>query len=407
MEKLQERDPQGIYRQARWPASCARSPAWTCRTSRRARAEVTVHTDQLTVEEEGTRVFQALVDAKLSARPSSGGSPAGSGPGAGSRRRPLAAARGRSSTPRRRRARRRRRRAGGRGAASSARQTRAIADAPASGAQARPRAGRDPAAGSGYKTRRMSPTALEDLRRASEPKLRRPEGRRRRLRERGDRLLRRASTPPSCSRSPARCWATRRSALTAHSPSVPEAERAEARALARRASARATSRWRATSRTIPATSRTAPTAATTASPSSTGCARRPRRRRGSRSVLDGFNADDRRDHRPGHQAALERRVRSPLAEAGLTKDEVRAWSARLRPAHLGQAADGLPRLAHPLRHPVTPERLSQVERAEAALRAIGLPRHPGAPPRRHRPARGGGGGARGGLRPPRRAGRRA
>jgi pyridinium-3,5-biscarboxylic acid mononucleotide sulfurtransferase len=46
-------------------------------------------------------------------------------------------------------------------------------------------------------------------------------------------------------------------------------------------------------------------------------------------VLDGFNADDTRDHRPGHQAARERKVRSPLSEVGLTKLQIRAWSQRL------------------------------------------------------------------------------
>ncbi|HEY0882200.1 MAG TPA: asparagine synthase-related protein, partial [Archangium sp.] len=46
-------------------------------------------------------------------------------------------------------------------------------------------------------------------------------------------------------------------------------------------------------------------------------------------VLDGFNADDKKDHRPGHKAAAEHHVRSPLAEAQLTKAEVRAWSHRL------------------------------------------------------------------------------
>ncbi len=46
-------------------------------------------------------------------------------------------------------------------------------------------------------------------------------------------------------------------------------------------------------------------------------------------VLDGFNADDKKDHRPGHQAAREHAVKSPLAEAGLTKNEIRAWSHRL------------------------------------------------------------------------------
>jgi uncharacterized protein len=96
------------------------------------------------------------------------------------------------------------------------------------------------------------------------------------------------------------------------------------------------------------------------------------RAEGIGAVLDGFNADDLGDHRPGHRAAQERRVRSPLAEAGLTKDEVRAWSE----------AYGLPTWAKPQMAclasripygtPVTPQRLGEVERAEAALRALGF-----------------------------------
>jgi uncharacterized protein len=90
------------------------------------------------------------------------------------------------------------------------------------------------------------------------------------------------------------------------------------------------------------------------------------------AVLDGFNADDRRDHRPGHRAALEVRVRSPLAEAGLSKDEVRAWSEAY-----GLPTWDKPQMAClasriPYGTPVTPERLRQVERAEAAVRALGF-----------------------------------
>ena len=46
-------------------------------------------------------------------------------------------------------------------------------------------------------------------------------------------------------------------------------------------------------------------------------------------ALDGTNADDTGDHRPGRQAAREHGVRSPLQEAGLTKSEIRAWAAEL------------------------------------------------------------------------------
>src|SRR3712207_1139961 len=51
--------------------------------------------------------------------------------------------------------------------------------------------------------------------------------------------------------------------------------------------------------------------------------------RGYPYVVDGVNADDLRDYRPGIQAAKERGVRSPLAEACVTKAEVRQLSKQL------------------------------------------------------------------------------
>jgi uncharacterized protein len=94
--------------------------------------------------------------------------------------------------------------------------------------------------------------------------------------------------------------------------------------------------------------------------------------RGLRTVLDGSNADDVGDHRPGAVAAAENAVRSPLLEAGLTKDEIRAWSRELGLPTWDQPA--APCLASRLPYgiAVTPGRLRQVERAELALRALGL-----------------------------------
>lgn len=96
------------------------------------------------------------------------------------------------------------------------------------------------------------------------------------------------------------------------------------------------------------------------------------RERGLRAVLDGSNADDVGDHRPGAVAATEASVRSPLLEAGLGKDEIRAWSRELGLPTWDQPA--APCLASRLPYglAVTPERLKQVERAELALRALGF-----------------------------------
>ena len=94
--------------------------------------------------------------------------------------------------------------------------------------------------------------------------------------------------------------------------------------------------------------------------------------RGLAVVVDGANADDRSDHRPGARAARERAVRSPLLEAGLDKADVRALSrARGLPTWDQPASPCLAsRLPYGLA--VTPERLAQVEAAEAALRTLGL-----------------------------------
>jgi uncharacterized protein len=94
--------------------------------------------------------------------------------------------------------------------------------------------------------------------------------------------------------------------------------------------------------------------------------------RGYAAVLDGSNADDVGDHRPGAAAADEHGVRSPLLEAGLTKDEIRAWSRELGLPTWDQPA--APCLASRLPYglAVTPGRLRQVERAELGLRALGF-----------------------------------
>lgn len=96
------------------------------------------------------------------------------------------------------------------------------------------------------------------------------------------------------------------------------------------------------------------------------------RERGFSAVLDGSNADDVGDHRPGAVAADELGVRSPLLEAGLGKDEIRAWSRELGLPTWDQPA--APCLASRLPYglAVTPERLRQVEAAEESLRTLGF-----------------------------------
>jgi len=160
-------------------------------------------------------------------------------------------------------------------------------------------------------------------------------------------------------------------ALTAHSPSVPQVERAEARSLAARLGVRHLERE--------SHEQDDPSYLANPLDRCYYCKRElyrlcgeAARAEGIAAILDGFNADDRGDHRPGHRAAEERAIRSPLAEAGLTKREVRAWSEAY-----GLPTWDKPQMAClasriPYGTPVTPERLAQVERAEAGVRALGF-----------------------------------
>lgn len=94
--------------------------------------------------------------------------------------------------------------------------------------------------------------------------------------------------------------------------------------------------------------------------------------RGLRAVLDGSNADDVGDHRPGAVAAAENAVRSPLLEAGLTKQEIREWSRELGLPTWDQPAAPCLASRIPYGISVTPQRLRQIEQAELGLRALGF-----------------------------------
>jgi uncharacterized protein len=94
--------------------------------------------------------------------------------------------------------------------------------------------------------------------------------------------------------------------------------------------------------------------------------------RGFDTVIDGTNQDDLGEHRPGLLAAAEHQVRSPLAELGWSKADVRdaarhlgipTWDAPASPCLSSRIQYGLP---------VTPERLHLVEAGEAYLRELGV-----------------------------------
>jgi uncharacterized protein len=95
-------------------------------------------------------------------------------------------------------------------------------------------------------------------------------------------------------------------------------------------------------------------------------------RRGIATILNGANADDLGDFRPGMQAAGNYAVRSPLAECNLGKADVRAlaqhwgievWDKPATPCLSSRIAYGVS---------VTPERLARIDAAEQALRELGL-----------------------------------
>ncbi|MHB8575912.1 MAG: ATP-dependent sacrificial sulfur transferase LarE [Dehalococcoidia bacterium] len=93
---------------------------------------------------------------------------------------------------------------------------------------------------------------------------------------------------------------------------------------------------------------------------------------GLQHVVDGFNADDRGDYRPGQQAAKAHGVRSPLAEAELTKAEIRELSRERNLPTWDKPAMACLSSRIPYGTMVTVEALGQIAAAEAALRALGL-----------------------------------
>ncbi len=94
--------------------------------------------------------------------------------------------------------------------------------------------------------------------------------------------------------------------------------------------------------------------------------------RGFATVVDGLNADDVGDYRPGRKAAEKHGVRSPLMEAGLNKAEIRQLSrqAGLPTAEAPASACLASRFPYGVR--ITAEKLRMVDRGEEALRSMGF-----------------------------------
>lgn len=88
-------------------------------------------------------------------------------------------------------------------------------------------------------------------------------------------------------------------------------------------------------------------------------------------VVDGVNADDLRDYRPGIAAAKERGVRSPLAELGVTKAQVRQISQQLSLSWWDKPAQPCLSSRFPYGEEITVAKLQRVGRAEIYLRRLG------------------------------------
>jgi len=101
-------------------------------------------------------------------------------------------------------------------------------------------------------------------------------------------------------------------------------------------------------------------------------ARAEARSRGLNAVVSGTNADELHDYRPGLKAADEHEVVQPLAEAGLTKAEIRILSRDLGLPTWDKPQQPCLSSRIPYGTEVTKERLDQLARSEMALRALGL-----------------------------------
>ena len=96
------------------------------------------------------------------------------------------------------------------------------------------------------------------------------------------------------------------------------------------------------------------------------------RERSLAHVLDGCNVDDLGDHRPGIEAARELGVRSPLVEAGLSKEDIRVLSRKMGLPTWNKPSAACLASRIPYGTAITEERLKQIEGAERFVRGLGI-----------------------------------
>jgi len=94
--------------------------------------------------------------------------------------------------------------------------------------------------------------------------------------------------------------------------------------------------------------------------------------RGIKNILDGANADDKNDYRPGARATREFGVLSPLQEAGLTKPEIREMSQEMNLPTWDKPASPCLASRIPYGITITEDKLRRVEKAESYLRSLGI-----------------------------------
>jgi len=160
-------------------------------------------------------------------------------------------------------------------------------------------------------------------------------------------------------------------AVLASSPAYPESEQQEARALAHAMGARL--REVTTSEVeLDAYARNNPDRCFHCKEELFDKLEPVQREMGLAHLAYGATADDTGDHRPGHASAVRRGVRFPLLEAGMSKSEIRAAARRLGLPNWNKPSFAClsSRIPHGTR--VTVEALRQIEKAEAALKALGF-----------------------------------
>ncbi|MEI6147801.1 MAG: ATP-dependent sacrificial sulfur transferase LarE [bacterium] len=93
---------------------------------------------------------------------------------------------------------------------------------------------------------------------------------------------------------------------------------------------------------------------------------------GIRWIADGTNADDLGDYRPGRRAAEEHKVRSPLLEAGLSKNDIRALSREMNLPTADKPAYACLASRVPYGSMITTEKLSAIDKVETGIRKLGF-----------------------------------